>query len=61
LDRSAIFAAVSDITAILYVAGIFGGIPAHPDALMTDGKLVEARHQTPPSSCSGRPQNWAMR
>ena len=42
LDRSAIFAAVNDITAILYVAGIFGGIPAHPDALMTDGKLVEA-------------------
>jgi hypothetical protein len=36
------FAASNDIEAILYVSGIFGGIAAHPDALMTDRAVIDA-------------------
>jgi hypothetical protein len=35
-------AASNDIEAILYVAGILGGLAARPDALMTDRTLIDA-------------------
>jgi hypothetical protein len=35
-------AASNDIEAILLMAGIFGGLPARPDSLMTDRRLIDS-------------------
>jgi hypothetical protein len=37
-----ITAASNDLEAILYVAGIFGGVSARPDSLVTDRRLIKA-------------------